>query len=85
MRGGEQKKRRRGQGSGAATNPVEVHRGRKRRLDGADRGRAEEAAGDTQKGRRQGEETGGQGRGTVRRRGAMASGKDDRGAGGSKG
>ena len=68
------KESRRGQGSGAAANPVAHHRGRKERLDGADRGRADGAAGDTQKGRRQREMRGGKGRGAVRRRGAATSG-----------
>ena len=53
-------------------------------LDGADRGCADEAAGDIQKGRPQGEVRGRNGTGTVRRQGATASEKDDRGAGGSK-
>ena len=48
------------------------------------RGRAEEAEGGTQSGRRQGEVRGGKVRGTLRRRGRPASRKEDTGAGGSK-
>ena len=73
------KENRWGHRRGAAANPVADHRGRKKRLDGA-----EGAAGDSQKGRRQGEVRGGKGRGTLRRRGAAASGKENRGEGGSK-
>ena len=80
----EKKERRRGQGSGAAASRVEDHRGRKERQEGPDRGRAEVAARDTQKGWGQGEVRGGKGSRTVRGRSDTASGKEDSGVGGSR-